>query len=211
MTSPLKLGRTTAEPPPTQPQQPQPGRQPGPGPKPAGPTHPTPSGPPNRSADAQILSVIDDQLIALLALAHFGPAEQCTAKSVGQVSAAEVLLFRLRSARKAVAELREALDLPARQVPLTHARVSDDTASVPGGLGPNVPGGSDSEGSRPGRNGRAVGADGAATFANPNSRVPLKFEEGTDHLIGAARPALIPQLVGDAVYDAQRRRQLSNP
>lgn len=199
MTSPLKLGRTTAEPP-TRPQPQQPTPQPGPGPKPAGPTHPTPTGPPNRNADAQILDDIDATLVGLIAMAAFGPCEQGTTTSVEQASTAEVLLFRLKLARRGVAELREALELPARhtsntnvvfvsrrgpsgpgsnsllargkeltpssatpiapasestdgganavsagallparQVPLTGARVYDDTVSVPGGLGSNHP------------------------------------------------------------------------
>lgn len=33
--------------------------------------------------------------------------------------------------------------------------------------------------------GRADGAVGAATFANPNTRVPLRFDEGTHRLVGA--------------------------
>lgn len=182
MTSPLKLGKGPTNPPNDPPPAEQPPRHP-PRTDPPKDNRP-PTKPRRQDGNAEVLADIDDALIGLLAMAHFGPAEQGTSQSVDVACASEVLMFRLRSARKAVAELREALELPARQVPLTHARVYDDTASVPGGLGPNVPGGADSEGSRPGRNGRAVGADGAATFANPNSRVPLKFGAGENRLYG---------------------------
>jgi hypothetical protein len=74
-----------------------------------------PTKPPNRAGHTDLLRLIDDQLIALLAVAYFGPAEQGAASSVDQVCAAEVLLFRLRAARLAVRDLCAAYELPARQ------------------------------------------------------------------------------------------------
>jgi hypothetical protein len=93
-----------------------------------------PNKPPNKN-NAEILQDIDSSLIALLALAHFGPAEQGTSRSVDQACAAEVLLFRLRSARSAVLDLADALrlELPARQVLPTGPPVGlGSTPSRPG-------------------------------------------------------------------------------
>lgn len=53
-------------------------------------------------------------------------------------------------------------------------------AVVADGAGADVPG---AEGL--GCKGRVVGADGAATFTNPNTRVPLSFDEGEHRLVGA--------------------------
>jgi hypothetical protein len=74
-----------------------------------------PTKPPGRAGHTDLLRLIDDQLIALLAVAYFGPVEQGAASSVDQVCAAEVLLFRLRAARLAVRDLCAAYELPARQ------------------------------------------------------------------------------------------------
>lgn len=91
---------------------------PTPSPQPSGPKAP-PTPPPPKNAD--LLDEIDAQLVGLLAIAYFGPAEQGTATSVDQACAAEILLFRLRAARRAVAELREAygIKLPARRAALS--------------------------------------------------------------------------------------------
>lgn len=169
--------------------------------------------------DAAMLDLIDAQLISLLAIAYFGPAEQGTSESVRQACAAEVLLHRLRMSRRAVAELRDALNLPARQgdpsvavaaavgfplspdgpgsnhplapgeeptpgsavAALSGAAARESTrAVVADGAGADVPG---AEGL--GCKGRVVGADGAATFTNPDTRVPLRFDEGEHRLVGA--------------------------
>jgi hypothetical protein len=78
----------------------------GPGPSgPATPHGPQPSGPPPgnpKTADEQLLTDIDSALIGLLALAYFSPTVCNTSASVRQVCAAEVLLHRLRMARRAV-------------------------------------------------------------------------------------------------------------
>jgi hypothetical protein len=84
------------------------------------PQKPTPPKPPPRPApakadDAQLLDDIDSSLIGLLAVAYFGPCEQGTAVAVEQACAAEVLLFRLRMARRAVADLRAVFESPARR------------------------------------------------------------------------------------------------
>lgn len=79
---------------------------------------------------AQQLDDIDATLVGLLAIAAFGPAEQGTAASADQACCAEVLLFRLRLARRAVRDLAEAYGIkpPARRMP---------TTAPSGGLGSN--------------------------------------------------------------------------
>ena len=154
---------------------------PPPSPPPGGPTHPEPTHPPKVAGNAELLDLIDGQLVALLAVAYFGPAEQGTARSVKQVTAAEVLLFRLRMARKAVADLAAAFETPARRdgrlpagAPVVAAQggpVQNSLVSVRG----------------QGEEGRAAGARGAA-FRLPDTRVPLRFGEGEHRLVGRVGP-----------------------
>jgi hypothetical protein len=104
-------------------------------PWPSHPTGPTgPAGPtgPGRPADEQLLTDIDCALVGLLATAYFGPCEQGTAAAVEQACAAEVLLFRLRMARRAVADLRAVFESPARRDP-SSAAVGPVVIATPGG------------------------------------------------------------------------------
>jgi hypothetical protein len=102
-----------------------------------------PSKPPNK-VYADTLADIDAMIIAAMAVAYFGPAEQCTSSSVRQTCAAEVLLFRLRSARRAVRDLADAYGIqsPARQsepvaaVGTIATPGEPDTFTTPQPLGP---------------------------------------------------------------------------
>lgn len=84
-------------------------------PKPQAP--PKPPKRPTKTADEQLLTDIDSALIGLLALAYFSPTVCNTSASVRQVCAGEVLLHRLRAARRAVRELADAygIESPARR------------------------------------------------------------------------------------------------
>jgi hypothetical protein len=70
---------------------------------------------PPAKTDVQLLADIDSALVGILAVAYFGPCEQGTAVAVEQACASEVLLFRLRMARRAVADLRAVFESPARR------------------------------------------------------------------------------------------------
>lgn len=209
---------------------------PPPSPPPGGPRHPEPTGPPPRDeatgprpdttrpvptprpapgpgrvrSNAELLHEIDCQLVSLLAIAYFGPAEQGTATSVDQACAAEILLFRLRAARRAVAELREAygIKLPARRAALSPvgglgstpvrqepvgAAVAPAGVGRPGGPvqpirlvsdGASAPMVADSAGVDAGAGGLSpVLAPGAPTM--PKSLGPPSFQVGTARMGGA--------------------------
>ncbi|MFC7275278.1 hypothetical protein ACFQS1_14905 [Paractinoplanes rhizophilus] len=137
--------------------------------RPGGPSGPGgPTAPPK--SNTELLDDIDGTLVALLVMSYFGPAEQGTAAAAEQAAAAEVLLFRLRMARRAVADLRAAFESPARQSP--QLRPSGGPVNVPGSM---LRG--------PGEEGCADGAVSAA-FRLPDTRLPLAFEPGERRLYG---------------------------
>lgn len=103
---------------------------PGPGPKPGGPTHPTPTGPPTRA-----LAAIDSLLVSALAIATTVlPKATDRVEICGQ----EILAFRLRRARAAVADLAAYTESPARQSVFPLAAVgaiTDGPVRPPNALG----------------------------------------------------------------------------
>jgi hypothetical protein len=101
------------------------------------PGHPPPPPPPPPPTKS-VLADIDAALIACLALAYFGPADEKSAASVRQACAAEQLLARLRAARRAVRELADAfaIETPARRDNGHDARTSQ--VATPGGPGQNA-------------------------------------------------------------------------
>lgn len=146
-------------------------------------------------SNAELLDLIDAELIGLLAVAYFGPAEKGTARSVDQACAAEVLLFRLRLARRAVRELAVAYGIksPVRRDPEA-ARRASAIATTGGPV--NVPGESLSPGCG---NGRVGGAPGAATFSLPERLGLPRFGEGEDRLVGS-----VEFTAGSATYRGVR-------
>ena len=167
---------------------------PPPSPPPGGPTGPQPSGPPLTGntgspwpsrpggpsgpggpsappkSDAELLSRIDDTLVALLAMTYFGPAEQGTATAVDVAAGTQKILTGLQIARRGAAEVRAAYKSPARQSP--QLRPSGGPVNVPGF---RLRG--------PGEEGCADGAVSAA-FRLPDTRLPLVFEPGERRLYG---------------------------
>lgn len=172
--------------------------------RPGGPSGPGgPTAPPK--SNTELLDDIDGTLVALLAMSYFGPAEQGTAAAANQAAAAEVLLFRLRMARRAVADLRAAFESPARQSPrfdqaggpvrttrpisgeeptpgsaVAVAPAARESTDPPSGAGAYVPG---SRLRGPGEEGCAAGARGAA-FRLPDTRLRPLFEPGELRLYG---------------------------
>jgi hypothetical protein len=156
---------------------------PGPGPKPSGPTHPTPTGPPSRAT----LADLDSLLVGALALATIAlPPTTDRVEICGQ----EILAFRLRRARAAVADLVAYTKTPARQSVFPLAAVgaiADGPVKPPMAVGEEPTPGSAAALSGAARTSGGAVVDPAAGAYPPAGRPPLP---GGDFLLPRdVRPA----------------------
>lgn len=178
---------------------------------------PLPPPPPPVPSNAELLDLIDAQLVSLVCIAYFGPAERGTARSVEQVCAAEVLLFRLRRARDAVRELASAFGVES---PVRWLRGADGVgprSSAGGPAEPPVDAGKEptpgsavavaavacgstgavvaaGAGASSGRGGKGAveRASRPDSFSLPPQPLPPRFVEGEDRLVGAVYEPPVP-------------------